>query len=44
MSTTKIDLTLRADRLENTDIVRSVRMPKLRLVKFILYQGAEESE
>jgi len=44
ISTAKIDLTLRADQLENTDIVRSVRMPNLSLVEFTPYLGAEESE
>ena len=43
-SSAKIDLTLRADRLENTDIVRSVRMPNLRLVEFIPYLQAEGAE
>ena len=44
ISTAKIDLTLPAERLENTDIVRSVRMSNLYLVEFMPYLGAEESE
>jgi hypothetical protein len=40
----KFDLTLPTDRLENTHIVRSVRMPNLRLLQFTPFPRAEESE
>jgi hypothetical protein len=41
---TKFDLTLPTDRLENTHIVRSVRMPNLRPLQFTPFPRAEESE
>ena len=40
----KFDLTLTTDRLENTHIVRSVRMPNLRPLQFAAFPRAEESE